>query len=413
VWVRCHHLPPRNTVPIVTDKTGCPLARDTFCHTTAVVLPRRRTPPRSRLRRLENSCWMQNRSSLNPRSNPVSPNCKSSSFFFKFRPPLIPGFRVSGASPQLTSFELVFLGPSRTPLSSPEPQHLHLKKTRTTPCRPLPHTELTPRPRTPPVHLQVAVVVAATATTSVRGRQTRLHHLHPRGPHAVRSPHRSDPSTAHAARPPTSGGGGGGDGDDFGAWATNTPPPPAPARTTPCRPLPPPIRPLDRTRRPSTYKWRWWWRRRRRLRCVGDKRASTICTREDDPMPSAPPTDPTPRPHTPPVHLQVAVVVAATATTSVRGRQTRLHHGPPDRRIEGKLPRAHRCADADRARCAHAKVLKPPIVHAATRPDTADTAAAPDTQDLQNNLQAHHLQLAQATLTPPMTRKAPQLVGDP
>jgi hypothetical protein len=171
-----------------------------------------------------------------------------------------------------------------------------------------PPTDPTPRPHTPPVHLQVAVVVAATATTSVRGRQTRLHHLHPRGrPHAVRSPHRSDPSTTHAARPPTSGGGGGGDSDDFGVWATNAPPP----------------------------------------------------------------------------------------------------LGPPDRRIEGKLPRAHRCADADRARCAHAKVLKPPIVHAATRPDTADTAAAPDTQDLQNNLQAHHLQLAQATLTPLMTRKAP------
>jgi hypothetical protein len=158
------------------------------------------------------------------------------------------------------------------------------------PCRPLPHAVCSPMPSAPP--------------------------------------YRADPSTAHAARPPTSGGGGGGDGDDFGAWATNAPPPPAPART-PCHPLPPPIRPLDRTRHPSTYKWRWWWQRRRRLRCVGDKRASTICTREDDPMPSAPPTDPTPRLHTPPVHLQVAVVVAATATTSVHGRQTRLHHSGP------------------------------------------------------------------------------------
>jgi hypothetical protein len=73
-------------------------------------------------------------------------------------------------------------------------------------------------------------------------------------------PHRSDPSTARAARPPTSGGGGGGDGDDFGAWATNAPPP----------------------------------------------------------------------------------------------------LGPPDERIEGTLPRAHRCADADRARCAHANVLNAP-----------------------------------------------------
>jgi hypothetical protein len=38
-------------------------------------------------------------------------------------------------------------------------------------------------------------------------------------------PHRSDPSTAHTAHPPMSGGGGGGDGDDFGAWATNAPSP--------------------------------------------------------------------------------------------------------------------------------------------------------------------------------------------
>jgi hypothetical protein len=44
----------------------------------------------------------------------------------------------------LTSFELVFLGPSQTPASSPEPQHLHLKKTRMTPCHPVPHTEPTP-----------------------------------------------------------------------------------------------------------------------------------------------------------------------------------------------------------------------------------------------------------------------------
>jgi hypothetical protein len=91
-------------------------------------------------------------------------------------------------------------------------------------------------------------------------------------------PHRANPSTAHAARPPTSGsGGGGGDGDDFGAWATNARPPPTP-RTTPYRPVPH--------------------------------------------------TEPTPRPHTPPVHLRVAVVVvAAMATTSVRGRQT------PSRRV--------------------------------------------------------------------------------
>jgi hypothetical protein len=34
--------------------------------------------------------------------------------------------------------------------------------------------------------------------------------------------------------------------------------------------------------------------------------------------------------------------------------------GPPDGRIEGALPRMHRCADADRARCAYAKVLNAP-----------------------------------------------------
>ncbi|KAI0277546.1 hypothetical protein BC826DRAFT_1181784 [Russula brevipes] len=72
----------------------------------------------------------------------------------------------------------------------------------------------TPRPRAPPVHLRVAAVAAAKATTLVRGRRTRMLSV---------PPHRSDPSTARAARPPTSGGGGGGEGDDFGAWATNAP----------------------------------------------------------------------------------------------------------------------------------------------------------------------------------------------
>jgi hypothetical protein len=34
--------------------------------------------------------------------------------------------------------------------------------------------------------------------------------------------------------------------------------------------------------------------------------------------------------------------------------------GPLDGRIEGALPRAHRCTDANRAHCAHAKVLNAP-----------------------------------------------------
>jgi hypothetical protein len=50
-------------------------------------------------------------------------------------------------------------------------------------------------------------------------------------------PHRSEPSTARAARPPLSGGGGGGDGDDFGALAANVArgldPPPEEATSRP------------------------------------------------------------------------------------------------------------------------------------------------------------------------------------
>jgi hypothetical protein len=43
--------------------------------------------------------------------------------------------------------------PKRTPRSSPEPQHPHLKMTRTTTCRPLPHTHPNLRPRALSVHL--------------------------------------------------------------------------------------------------------------------------------------------------------------------------------------------------------------------------------------------------------------------
>jgi hypothetical protein len=102
-------------------------------------------------------------------------------------------------------------------------------------------------------------------------------------------------------------------------------------------------------RRPSTYEWRRWCRRRRRLWCVGDERACR-------PFPH---TDPTSRPR------------AARPPTSGGGggsdgddfawaTNAPLPLGPPDGRIEGTLPRAHRCADADRARCAHAKVLNAP-----------------------------------------------------
>jgi hypothetical protein len=51
-----------------------------------------------------------------------------------------------------------------------------MKKTRTISCHPFPHTDPTRRLRAPPVHLRVAVVVAATAMTLVRGRRTRIHH---------------------------------------------------------------------------------------------------------------------------------------------------------------------------------------------------------------------------------------------
>ncbi|KAI0280158.1 hypothetical protein BC826DRAFT_512054 [Russula brevipes] len=78
-------------------------------------------------------------------------------------------------------------------------------------------------------------------------------------------------------------------------------------------------------------------------------------------VPRFPHTDPTPRPRAPPVHLRVAAAVAATATTSVHGRRNAPPPlGPPDGRIEGTLPRAHMCADTDRTRCAHAKVLNAP-----------------------------------------------------
>ncbi|KAI0284440.1 hypothetical protein BC826DRAFT_1056230, partial [Russula brevipes] len=51
------------------------------------------------------------------------------------------GLSSSRAAPQSDT-------PSRP--SSPEPQHPHLKKTRTTPCHPFPCTYPTPRPRAPP-----------------------------------------------------------------------------------------------------------------------------------------------------------------------------------------------------------------------------------------------------------------------
>jgi hypothetical protein len=46
--------------------------------------------------------------------------------------------------------------------------------------------------------------------------------------------------------------------------------------TTPCRPRPrtDPIRTVDRTRRPSTFEWRWWRRRWRRFRRTGCERRS-------------------------------------------------------------------------------------------------------------------------------------------
>jgi hypothetical protein len=100
-------------------------------------------------------------------------------------------------------------------------------------------------------------VAAATATTSVCGRRTRLHRS---GPPCRPFPHRSNPSTARAACPPMSGSGGGGDGDDFGVWATNARPPLGP----PMPSVSPPVQP-HRARRLSTYEWQRWRRRRRQL----------------------------------------------------------------------------------------------------------------------------------------------------
>ena len=112
-------------------------------------------------------------------------------------------------------------------------------------------------------------------------------------------PHRSDPSTARAARPPMSGGGGGGEGDDFGAWATNAPLP---------------------------------------LGLQTDALRARFLARTGAQMPTGP-----------------AVRTPRSST--------------------------------------------PPIVHAATRPDTADTAAAPDTQDLTRITRK---------LSPPAPLKVPQ-----
>ncbi|KAI0284885.1 hypothetical protein BC826DRAFT_973152 [Russula brevipes] len=117
------------------------------------------------------------------------------------------------------------------------------------------------------------VVVVAKVTTLVHGQRTCMLSV---------PPHRSNPLTAHAARPPTSGSGGGGEGYDFGAWATN---------------MPLPLRPQTDALRAHF------------LTCTGAQMLTG-----------------------PAVHM----------------------------------PRSS----------------TPPIVHVATRPDTADTAAAPDTQDL-------------------------------
>ncbi|KAI0288775.1 hypothetical protein BC826DRAFT_1107518 [Russula brevipes] len=117
--------------------------------------------------------------------------------------------------------------------------------------------------------------------------------------------------------------GGGGNGDDFGAWATNAPPtlwPPEKDNDNPMSSVPPPIGPLDCARRPSTYEWRRWWRRWRRLRPP---------EKDDNLMPSVPPPirslDHTRHPST----YEWRGGGGATATTSVRGRRTHLHHSGP------------------------------------------------------------------------------------
>ncbi|KAI0283839.1 hypothetical protein BC826DRAFT_1109969 [Russula brevipes] len=128
-------------------------------------------------------------------------------------------------------------------------------------------------------------------------------------------PHRSDPSTMRAMRPPTSGGGGVGDGD-FGAWATNAPPPLRPPEKDDDDPMPSALSTARAARPPTSGSG-------------GDGDGDVFSAwvtnappplgpNEDDPMLSVPHTDPTPRPRALPIHLRVAAVVAATATT--------LHH---------------------------------------------------------------------------------------
>ncbi|KAI0284390.1 hypothetical protein BC826DRAFT_1109774 [Russula brevipes] len=128
--------------------------------------------------------------------------------------------------------------------------------------------------------------------------------------YAERAAHRSAlnyPSTARTARPPMSGGSGGVDGDDFGvvgverASTTRAPE----TRTTSCRPFPHPIRPLDRAHRPPMSGGSGG--------VDGDDFGVWATNSppplgppendKDDPMPSVPPPDQTPRPRAPPVHL--------------------------------------------------------------------------------------------------------------
>ncbi|KAI0282675.1 hypothetical protein BC826DRAFT_1110686 [Russula brevipes] len=244
-----------------------------------------------------------------------------------------------------------------------------------------------PLDRAPPVHLRVAAVVPAKATTLVRGRRTRMLGGGGAGEgddvgawatnaHAVRSPHRSDPSTARAARPPTSGGGGAGEGDDVGAWATNA----HAVRSPPTDPTPRP-----RAARPPTSGGGGagegddvgaWATNAHAVRSPHRSDPSTARAARpptsggggagegDDvgawatnahavrsPHRSDPST--ARRPSTYEWRRWCRRRRRLWCVGDERASTTRA----PDGRIEGSLPRAH-------------------------RPDTADTAAAPDTQDL-------------------------------
>jgi hypothetical protein len=126
-------------------------------------------------------------------------------------------------------------------------------------------------------------MVASMLTTSVCGRRTRLRHLGPLkdddDPMPAAPLHRSEPSTARAARPPLSGSGGGGDGDDFGTLAANDDDPM-------------PAAPLHRSE-PSTARTA-----RPPLSGGGGggdgDNFGALAANEDDPMPSIPPHRPDP-----------------------------------------------------------------------------------------------------------------------